>query len=1048
MPTVLGAGIAASDLSVRFKAPFVSQSLNEKLIACVAPGIYRGFVLSASGTSNVAVLADATHSDHVAVYDNSTQVSSRAAVTVRLDGGNFNLSVSSLTVSRTYVLAIFVRFTTSATTVGEFRAYSLTGVDEFTGAAERDELVVLGTFAVDGAGLVQATGVDQRYRTSAGAARTAESEGPIPLVRNSYFAFGVPGLTPSAYGSNPALFWKSFSTGTWAVIDTEATYGDHSLAYSSITGTDTLSLIQYLGVPVNATGTPGIGDHVRVTAIFKRTSAYTLNLKIRFRDDQGNSFDKTIAAPGIPPAVETIDTSFKISDLDPSIVWLDSIHFEGSAAASTANALVVRYAQVWMFAEPNEAGEVNLVPFKDQVGSAAVRNLTLVDVRNSISNFDPANQGHYSYRTDNDGVFSSPRGHDFIGVGISLNGINVVQTTGVVRANSIGVVSSGFSAEALSNSNGGGLGTASTDLQVLMANADEQLVRRRAFTAVFTDGTATVGGDSTDIDEAFDGTFTGGQFLVRQGTYTTSLAAGSLASVSVVGWSALISQSVTTTFTGSKSHLQGLSFSGSVIFSGCTDLHLRQVSFGGVSFSACKRVLWDGGSCTTSQLLITGACEQMTFRNLTISLTTAPLAFVAVTGSEKASILFEDCRITSTGNSAAVGLGTYAGPIVFRRCIFEATDAGTSAYAFAYTGAASSEALSFEDCTFLTASGAGVQLVNSPAQLTRCTIRHTGGSAPTNVAPYFTLGNTTSAIPRMVDCSISFPQGTSASSVMVDLTNRFAVKGLWIDTSDTLRSTTSSNPSFRFQATSASSSRSRVSDLVVECNGSSTAANHYILSFEDVIAENVQLLEVGPPPSALTQHYVHVLRSIVNELVFSGSGVTSGFTMDGIVRVDASSGQARLSGFRNLTAYETDYWVQLREACLENSDIVEFSPNSQTAAILIIDFGCRVVNNRILYGTSAVQSVRNGGASNAVITGNLFVANGSSNITMVEAGSVSLVSGNYVQTDFLGAAAVPTVFTSSSGFIAGNLIENIGSANDPTTSPATTDENQSNRLES
>lgn len=85
-------------------------------------------------------------------------------------------------------------------------------------------------------------------------------------------------------------------------------------------------------------------------------------------------------------------------------------------------------------------------------------------------------------------------------------------------------VNTSFTAAVPTQTNAGGIGTGVTTLDDALTKIDAALIRKRSWTAVFTDGSTTVGGDydSFDaIDSALDSTYAnGGSFFLRAGTYT------------------------------------------------------------------------------------------------------------------------------------------------------------------------------------------------------------------------------------------------------------------------------------------------------------------------------------------------------------------------------------------------------------------------------------------------------------------------------------------------------------------------------------------------
>lgn len=84
-----------------------------------------------------------------------------------------------------------------------------------------------------------------------------------------------------------------------------------------------------------------------------------------------------------------------------------------------------------------------------------------------------------------------------------------------------------FTAATLTSVGGGGAGNTTDDIAEALDNLDANVVRRRAFTAVATDGTNSTGGDvnATDISSLLTTFADGGEFYLRRGTYTIDPAA-------------------------------------------------------------------------------------------------------------------------------------------------------------------------------------------------------------------------------------------------------------------------------------------------------------------------------------------------------------------------------------------------------------------------------------------------------------------------------------------------------------------------------------------
>lgn len=81
-----------------------------------------------------------------------------------------------------------------------------------------------------------------------------------------------------------------------------------------------------------------------------------------------------------------------------------------------------------------------------------------------------------------------------------------------------------YSPDTLTDTNGGGIGTALGSIEAVFDAVDVGLKRRRAFTAVLTDGTESTGGDYNGLNavDNIDSFTYGGRFLLRRGNYEWS----------------------------------------------------------------------------------------------------------------------------------------------------------------------------------------------------------------------------------------------------------------------------------------------------------------------------------------------------------------------------------------------------------------------------------------------------------------------------------------------------------------------------------------------
>lgn len=231
MPTYLGS-VSSNELKVRYKEPFLTGGVNEKHSVVVPRGIYQGFKL-ADGVANyeITVDPDPDGNDHVAVYQSLTGYSMR----VRRSGGAFTLDLTALA-NKTVVLAIYAEYAVNKDTTGEIRAYELSPVDEFTGAAEKDELIVLGGAVVPAApGPITGSSVLAIFRTSAWENVAPGANAWAQFIENGGFETAQLGTATASSNAEPWPGWDTYSGllesgGTqFSVVNSQARTGDHSL---------------------------------------------------------------------------------------------------------------------------------------------------------------------------------------------------------------------------------------------------------------------------------------------------------------------------------------------------------------------------------------------------------------------------------------------------------------------------------------------------------------------------------------------------------------------------------------------------------------------------------------------------------------------------------------------------------------------------------------------------------------------------------------------------------------------------------------------------
>lgn len=247
MPTTLSS-FASSEFQLRYKTPYVSESLNQKLAGVIPRGIYKGFFLDAdpgAGDRTVRVVADPDDLDHLAVFLTSTGYS----ITVKRTGGNFLLSLVALS-SKTIALCVYASYSVGATTTAQLRAYEISPVDEFSVAPERNDLVVLGTVVVPAGGAIVNASIKPTYRDLS-ALNVAHSAVPfIPVVKDSSFESGLIGMI-GKHSTHP--YWYSdqlIASSKWRMTNSAAKFGSKCASFYVGAGASSGELTQVLDTPI------------------------------------------------------------------------------------------------------------------------------------------------------------------------------------------------------------------------------------------------------------------------------------------------------------------------------------------------------------------------------------------------------------------------------------------------------------------------------------------------------------------------------------------------------------------------------------------------------------------------------------------------------------------------------------------------------------------------------------------------------------------------------------------------------------------------------
>lgn len=200
--------ISQNDIKMRFGDIYATEGMNAKLAGIMPAGIYRGFRLATHGNNlTINIARNAASNDSLAVYETITGYS----LTIN-QGADIPLDLTTYA-SKTVVITVHADFTLAPTTAATIRVYELSPVDEFTGAAERPELVVLGTVVVPAAGVIPGANITHDRRTPAYQRTAPEAQQWAPVVRNPSFE-----MAEAAGLLFAARYWELEGAGSQAGI--------------------------------------------------------------------------------------------------------------------------------------------------------------------------------------------------------------------------------------------------------------------------------------------------------------------------------------------------------------------------------------------------------------------------------------------------------------------------------------------------------------------------------------------------------------------------------------------------------------------------------------------------------------------------------------------------------------------------------------------------------------------------------------------------------------------------------------------------------------
>ena len=339
-----------------FRERYVTEGLNQKMAVNTPPGVYRGFRLQANaGTNNsVTIKADPTYLDHAAVY----QTDDGFSLSVHNTGGDFNVDLTSLvdTVDVTLVIAIVADYAIGATTTATVEAYTLSPVDELTGATEENEIVILGTVVIPAnsvAPIPSGNVTPDRFQPAAAAVATG-ARAWVPLLKNGGFEQGDE-TTQNDLIDRQIPHWRTYGTASMspgvATDKSDPRTGIRALALKAdATFTTNKGLHQLCEYPAD----PGTYVHWRFfRKIVQPTTLGQIEFRISFLSEAGGE--------GTPLIVPIVDTG---SSADADYVEVSGttqvpaprygvkkvqFHYNGAEQSGTPGTVVfIDDVQVWV----------------------------------------------------------------------------------------------------------------------------------------------------------------------------------------------------------------------------------------------------------------------------------------------------------------------------------------------------------------------------------------------------------------------------------------------------------------------------------------------------------------------------------------------------------------------------------------------------------------------------------------------------------------------------------------------------------------------------
>ena len=433
--------------------------------------------------------------------------------------------------------------------------------------------------------------------------------------------------------------------------------------------------------------------------------------------------------------------------------------FVGSITLAVSPAPVGTY-RIWYGTRSSLADMTKGEFVRQNVWGVQRKQAGFIQFTNNLVNSDNDNTKGGSLVGISDATFNAD-----VAYGGGLGGLGIVTVQQAIRkindrffagAGKVEVDTDGFiDTVALTPIRGGGIGAAFApgSVQQALAIVDKQLVRRRAFTAVMTDGISSIGGDynGSNIDAMLTAAgSSGGSYFARSGTYyigtgTIGTYQGAI-HVTAEGFGIVLALeatraldlALTSTFLIENINLVSVSTTykrfkiiPSLDYFGARFRHCQiqagavlVVATGGfVDFSECQVVAAPalGGSSTNAGMDISGEVRT-SIRNssFTGANGTTPRNFYLhdqTDPSKSGTIVENSYFLASDANVHAIELNNVSSYVTFTNCVFQVTATSGTGYAARITNCSR---VTFNNCRFVSANGQVLKVTGSTAHFYNC----------------------------------------------------------------------------------------------------------------------------------------------------------------------------------------------------------------------------------------------------------------------------------------------------------------------------------------